>query len=439
MVDEQDRIAVPPDHPEYTLRRIRLCDEELNGYYYGFANEGLWPLCHIAYMRPMFRSDDWQHYVAVNRKFADAVAEEARQPEPLVLVQDYHFALLPQFIRERIPGATVVTFWHIPWPNAEAFGICPWREEILSGLLGSSIIGFHTQSHCNNFFDTVDRFLECRIDRDPSTIAVNGDISLVRPYPISIEWPPKPLERQAPVAQCRAAVLGRLGLPETIRLGVGVERFDYTKGILDRFRAVAALLEHYPDWRGRFVFVQVAAPSRSKLPGYQQLQADAATLVEDINQRFGGPDYQPIVLLARHHEPDQVFELFRAADVCVVSSLHDGMNLVAKEFVAARDDERGVLILSAFAGASRELHEALIVNPYDTDAMAEGLALALTMPPAQQQARMRLMRDRVRDRNVYRWAGHMLLDAAHMRKRLRIVDVLPVPEAPGSRIPNLAA
>ena len=441
-VDARDCVAVPPDHPEYTLRRIWLSDDEQNGYYYGFANEGLWPLCHVAFIRPMFRAEDWQHYVAVNRKFAEAVVAEARQPEPLVLVQDYHFALLPQMIRERLPGATVVTFWHIPWPNAEAFGICPWRDEILTGLLGSSIIGFHTQYHCNNFFDTVDRFLECRIDRGQSTVAMAGDVSLVRPYPISIEWPPKPLERQAPVAECRAAVRRRLGLPETVKLGVGVERFDYTKGILDRFRAVGALLEHHPEWRGRFVFVQVAAPSRSKLASYQQLQTDAIALADEINRRFGGPGYQPIVLLARHHEPDQVYELFRAADLCIVSSLHDGMNLVAKEFVAARDDEQGVLVLSTFAGASRELPEALIVNPYDTRAMAGALALALTMPPDQQAARLRLMREKVRDRNVYRWAGRMLLDAAAMRKLRRIVAPgagPPVQAAPAADAPILAA
>ncbi len=416
-VDAHDRLAVPPDDPAYTLRRVWLDEDELEGFYYGFANEGLWPLCHLAFVRPVFREGDWQRYVAVNRKFADAVLAEAHDPQPIVLVQDYHFALLPRMIRERLPEATIVTFWHIPWPNAEAFGICPWREELLRGLLGSTILGFHTQFHCNNFLATVDRCLESRIDHEESTVRHRGDTTLVRRYPISIEWPPSALVRQLPVDACRRAVCAQLGLPEDIRLGVGVERFDYTKGILDRFLAVQALLEREPRWIGRFTFVQIAAPTRSKLPAYRQLQDEAEALAAEINARFGREGYRPIELLAEHHGPEDVFRLFRAADVCVVSSLHDGMNLVAKEFVAAREDEQGVLILSTFAGASRELLEALLVNPYDAAGMSRALHEALTMPPEEQRERMRLMRAMVQENNVYRWAGRMLLDAARHRKR----------------------
>jgi trehalose 6-phosphate synthase len=420
-VDTNDHIGVPPGSPAYTLRRIWLSEEEQEGYYYGFANEGLWPLCHIAFVRPTFRQEDWRQYVAINRRFADAVIEEARRDDPIVLVHDYHFALLPRMVRERLPNATILAFWHIPWPNSETFGICPWREEIIHGLLGSTILGFHTQFHCNNFLEGTDRFMESRIDRENSSVTVGGRETMIRPYPISIEWPPAALASQAPVAECRAAVSRRFGLSSGARLVVGIERFDYTKGILDRMVAIDHLLRSRPSWRGRLVFIQAAAPTRSKLSAYGALQREAERLAEEINARHGGDRYRPIELVVRHHEPDEVFELFRAADACIVSSLHDGMNLVAKEFVAARDDEQGVLILSTFAGASRELNEALMVNPYDTHAMAEALERALLMPEGEQRERMRLMRDLLRVRNVYRWAGQMLLDAARLRSQQRIV------------------
>ncbi|HJZ32827.1 MAG TPA: trehalose-6-phosphate synthase [Hyphomicrobiaceae bacterium] len=420
-VDANDHIRVPPGDPAYTLRRVWLTEEEQDGYYYGFANEGLWPLCHIAFVRPIFRLEDWQQYVAINRRFAAAVVAEASRDDPIVLIHDYHFALLPGMVRERLPNATILTFWHIPWPNSETFSICPWREEIMHGLLGSTILGFHTQFHCNNFLEATDRFVESRIDREQASVTVAGRETMIRPYPISIEWPPSALASQAPVEQCRAAVKRRFQLSPAARIAVGIERFDYTKGILDRMRAIDDLLRRQPAWKGRLVFIQAAAPTRGKLAAYSGLQVEAERLAEEINARHGDAGYQPIVLVIRHHEPDEVFELFRAADVCVVSSLHDGMNLVAKEFVASRDDEQGVLILSTFAGASRELSEALMVNPYDTYAMGEALEQALTMPAAEQRERLRLMREQVRVRNVYRWAGQMLLDAARLRSQQRIV------------------
>jgi len=419
-VDSNDRVTVPPKDPSYTLRRIWLSDREQEGYYYGLANEGLWPLCHITFVRPIFREPDWEQYVAVNQKFAEAVVKEASRDDPIVLVQDYHLALVPRMVREKLPNATIVTFWHIPWPNPEVFGICPWREEILSGLLGSSIIGFHTQLHCNNFIDAADRFMESHIDREHATVSIAGRHTLVRPYPISIAWPPAPLEGQAPTPECRAAVIARYQLSPNTLLGVGVERFDFTKGIPDRFRAVEILLERHPEWIGRFVFLQIAAPTRSKLPVYQGIQKEAESIADEINGRFGRGSYKPIVLVVQHQEPEQIFELLRAADICIVSSLHDGMNLVAKEFVAARDDERGVLILSTFAGASRELMEALIVNPFDARATADAVDAGLRMPPDQQAERMHLMREFVSENNVFFWAGRMLLDASRIRKRGRI-------------------
>jgi trehalose 6-phosphate synthase len=431
-VDRFDRIMVPPEKPAYRIRRVWLSAEEEQGYYYGFANEGLWPLCHIAHTRPTFRAKDWEYYGTVNRRFAESVVQEARTDDPIVLVQDYHFALAPRMIRERLPKATIITFWHIPWPNPETFGICPWREQILEGLLGSSILGFHTQFHCNNFFDTVDRYLEARVDRETFTISHGGEPTEVHRYPISIEWPPAALASVRTVAQCRADVRSALGLDAGIRLGVGVERLDYTKGIIERFAAVERLLERDPSWIGRFAFAQIAAPSRTRIEEYQHFEARVREVVERINTRFARPGYVPIVLKVEHYDAAQVYELYRAADLCYVSSLHDGMNLVSKEFVAARDDERGVLVLSQFAGASRELPEALIVNPYDIEQAAEALHMALTMPEQEQRDRMRSMRSLIQEFNVYRWAGRMLLDAARMRQRRRVLG-----EAGEANLPNV--
>ncbi|MFN8627020.1 MAG: trehalose-6-phosphate synthase [Candidatus Binatia bacterium] len=420
VTDAQGHVRVPPGEASYLIRRVWLSDEAVRGYYYGFANEGLWPLCHIADTRPTFRTDDWKQYHAVNRTFANAVAEEVDIDDPIVLVQDYHFALAPRLIRERLPKATVISFWHIPWPNPDRFGICPWRNEVLEGLLGSSIVGFHTRFDCSNFIDAVDRYLETRIDRVQQAVVQHGHTTLVRPYPISTEWPVHWLEAVPSASACRTKVFAELNLPADALLGVGVDRLDYTKGLEERLFAVERLLEREPTLCGRFTFVQLAAPSRTEIDRYRRLNEDLERVAARINQRFGRANYRPIVLVRRHCEPPTVFTYYRAADVCYVSSLHDGMNLVAKEFVAARDDERGVLVLSQFAGAARELTEALIVNPYDVDEAASALAAALEMPLAEQCARMRSMRAYLSEFNVYRWAGKMLVDAGRLRDRERL-------------------
>jgi trehalose-6-phosphate synthase len=419
-VDRHDRVEVPPVNPSYTLRRVWLSKEEEQGYYYGFANEGLWPLCHIAHVRPVFRSSDWEQYVAVNQRFADAVIKEAHTDDPVVLVQDYHFALLPNMVRRALPKATIITFWHIPWPNSESFGICPWREQILQGLLGSTILGFHTPFHRKNFIETVDRYLETRIEHEASTITYNGKLTQVEHYPISIAWP-EPVDTKETMQDCHAAIRREMGLPSDHLIGIGVDRLDYTKGIIERFQAVERMLEVHPELVGHFSFVQIAAPSRSSLDEYQNFEARVRNLAKRINQRFSNGSYEPIVLKAEHHEHEQVNRYYRAADVCMVTSLHDGMNLVAKEYIAARDDEQGVLVLSRFTGAARELHEALIINPYHIEQGADALYMALTMPQSEQRERMRSMRLLVKDFNVYRWAGRMLIDAAYLRHRERVM------------------
>ncbi|MDQ7990646.1 MAG: trehalose-6-phosphate synthase [Candidatus Dactylopiibacterium sp.] len=420
-VDRNDHVMVPPGQPSYTLRRIWLSEEEEQGYYYGFANEGMWPLCHLAHVRPVFRQSDWEYYKAINQRFADAVVAEARTDDPVVLVQDYHFALLPAMLREKLPNATIITFWHIPWPNPESFGVCPWHEEILRGMLGSSILGFHTRFHCRNFLESVDRFLEARIRLEESTVTFDGALTQVKSYPISIHWPVgEEAEQRPPIDACRQALRDRLGLDAKQLVAVGIDRFDYTKGIIERFHAVDRLITKYPELRGQFTFAQFAAPTRSALDEYQLFVEQATKLADRINRRHGTPRWQPIQLIAENQDAEQVTSHFRGADVCVVTSLHDGMNLVAKEFVAAREDLRGVLVLSEFTGAARELDAALIVNPYDVERTADAIYHGLTMSAAEQAERMRSLRSIVSEDNIYRWAANMLLDAARMRRNERI-------------------
>jgi trehalose-6-phosphate synthase len=422
-VDRFDQIRVPPDDPAYTLRRVWLTPEQEQGYYYGFSNEGLWPLCHLAYVRPAFRPSDWRSYEEVNAKFADVVAAEANTDSPVIMIQDFHFALLPKLIRAKIPKATVALFWHIPWPNAETFGVCPWKREILLHMLSADILGFHTRYHCHNFLETVDRFVECQIDHEQMTVTLQGRVCRVAAYPISIEWPPRWLKVLPDVASCRAAVRERYQVADDVVIGLGVERWDFTKGIIERFHALEALLDKNPRHRGRISLLQIAAPSRSTLPAYQALQEQTYGEVERINAKFGEGSWRPIILIDQHQEPTKVFELYRAADFCLVNSLHDGMNLVAKEFVASRDDEDGVLILSTFAGASRELVEAVLINPFDVNETAEAMEIAMRMGREERRDRMSLMRRTVKENNVYRWAGRMLMDASRIRQRQNLPSV----------------
>jgi alpha,alpha-trehalose-phosphate synthase [UDP-forming] len=415
-VDRHSRLPVPPDDPRYTLRRVWLTKEEEEGYYYGFANEGLWPLCHIAHTRPIFRAADWKHYQAVNRKFADALLEEMKEIEkPVVLVQDYHFALLPRMIKQKRPDARVAIFWHIPWPNQETFAICPWQRELVDGVLGADLVGFHIQSHCTNFLQTADRVMESRIDWEHFTVQRLGHITTVRPFPISVDLTDLPSDDSDEAAyEGRSGLLKSLDV-EALFLGVGVDRLDYTKGILERFLAVERFLEKYPRYQGQFTFVQIGAPSRSHLKRYHDLEAEIEVEAGRINWRFQKDKWRPIVLLNRSHSHKEIEPYYKAADLCLVTSLHDGMNLVAKEFVASRSDENGVLILSIFTGAARELRDALQVNPYDIDQTAEAIRAALEMEPEEKQARMQQMRRVIREHNIYHWAGSLITDLCELR------------------------
>ena len=424
-VDAMDRLRVPPDLPSYTLRRVWLTEAEVEGYYEGFANEGLWPLCHIAHTRPTFRPEDWLQYQQANRKFADALLQEMEGVEaPIVLAQDYHFALLPKMVKEARPDARVAIFWHIPWPNPEVFGICPWQREVLDGLLGADLIGFHTQTHCNNFLETVDRALEALTEWDRFAVNRKGHMTRVRPYPISVAFSngtADPTRRNA--GEERAALCEELGIEGSL-LGIGVDRVDYTKGILERFRGIERFIELNPAYQRRFTFVQIGAPSRTDIPRYQQFLEEVTAEAERVNARFQSGKWKPIVLLRRHHSHREITRFYRAASLCLVTSLHDGMNLVAKEFVAARDDDHGVLILSTFAGAALELADALQVNPYDVQQVAASILQALEMPDQEQGARMHRMRATVKDHNVYRWAANLLSDLTEIR--------IDIPERQGS-------
>ena len=408
VVDEADDIGVPPDDPLYTLKRVWLTDEEVKGFYDGFSNEGLWPLCNIAHTRPIFRKDDWKEYVQVNEKFAKTVLKAIKNEQsPIVLVQDFHFALLPRLIKEKRPDATIGIFWHIPWPNAESFSICPWKKEIIDGMLGADIIGFHTQLHCNNFINTVGRELEALIDLDQFTVTKNNHQTSIKPFPISIAFTKRgSVSLKEQEAQSKEA-LRKLGV-KTEYVGIGVDRLDYTKGIIERLHAIEIFLTKYPAYIGKFTFVQISAPSRTDIKEYKNFAERVENEINRINNKFRKNDWRPILFLHKYHSHEAIYPLYRAANLALVTSLHDGMNLVAKEFVAARDDEKGVLILSQFAGASRELRDALIVNPYNGEQTAEAIHTALTMRRAEQTERMKRMREILKSYNVYRWSAEFL-------------------------------
>jgi len=404
--DARGFVAVPPDRPAYRLKRVWLTRQQEENYYYGFANSALWPLCHVAYRRPVFLREHWRAYRDVNALFADRVAEEVGKDRAFIFIQDYHFALLPRMLRVRCPRAVIAQFWHIPWPNPEVFRVCPWKHEILEGMLGNDILGFHIRYHCDNFMATVDRELEARPDRELTAIVYRGHMTKIRAFPISIDF--EDISRRAASAETRrlAGTLRRKHrLSDKCILGVGADRIDYTKGIPERLEALDRLFERYPHYRGRLVFFQAGVPSRTHVEEYRRLNEEVDQRVAALNLKYGTREWQPVIFAREHLELSTLLAYYRVARFLIVSSLHDGMNLVAKEFVASQVDANGVLILSQFTGAGRELADAIQVNPFSPDEVAEGIRQAIEMDPVEIRQRMGRLRQHVRENNIYKWAG----------------------------------
>jgi trehalose-6-phosphate synthase len=417
-VDKYDRVAVPPDEPSYTLRRVWLPKDIERGYYYGAANEGLWPLCHIAFQRPAFHERDWNCYREANRLFAEAVLREAAGGRAIVFIQDYHLALLPRMLKRRNPNLIIAQFWHIPWPNRETFRVFPWKQELLDGMLGNDLLGFHLRYHCSNFLDTADRNVEALVDNEHFTIQRDGHRTAIRPFPISIDFEAHSTRAQQPDID-KEITTWRERLGPFRYLGIGIDRVDYTKGIPERLRAIDILLERYPELVGEFVMAQIGVPSRTSIGNYDRLNQEALGLVRDINAKWRIGSWEPIHFIHHHVEMPAMMALHRLANCCIVTSLHDGMNLVAKEFVSSRFDDDGALILSSFTGAAREFTSSLPINPYSPDEIAEAIYRSLYMPAEERHDRMRRMRTVVQTNNIYRWAGKIMQELHRIEVRVR--------------------
>ncbi len=414
-VNSKDKLGVPPEDIGYILKRVWLSKEEEQGYYYGLSNEGLWPLCHITHTRPMFREADWRAYREVNQKFADSLLQELPARNPFVFIQDYHFTLLAKMIKERRPDTSIALFWHIPWPNPEVFATCPYYEQILDGMLACDLIGFQAQIYCNNFLDTANRLLESRVDAETFSVVRLGKETTIRAFPISVnDTLDRGLtgEEEDDIDRLRK----EYGLQDKV-VAVGVDRLDYTKGLLERVAAVDRFIEKYPEYKKRFVFIQLAAPSRTHIQRYHDFAGEVEGLVEKVNWKHSEGSWRPILYFERHFSHEEIRPYYALADLCIVSSLHDGMNLVAKEYVSAKADLNGVLILSRFTGAARELTQAVLVNPYSTEEFADSIRLAAEMPAEEKRTRMMHMRETVKTNNVYRWAGSIITEWTALKKK----------------------
>ena len=410
VVDSKNIVLVPPESRSYKLKRVWLSDEEVDRYYLGFSNEAMWPLCHIVFQRPKFNDEDWYTYKNVNRLFADAVLEEIGHRKAFVFIQDYHLTLVSRLIKAKNPRAITAQFWHIPWPNREAFRVCPWQNEILYGLLGNDLLGFHIAYHRHNFLETVDRALECRIDNEKFSVSHGNHTTYVKPFPISVDF--EAINKKSQAAEVESemnAIKNKYGITDEI-IGIGLDRIDYTKGIPERLKAIDALLTKYPKYKykNKIVFFQLGEPSRMKIKKYEELNIEIDRLIYDINNKHQTDGWRPIIYVKEHKSPVTLLAFNRLARFCIVSSLHDGMNLVAKEFISSRADGEGVLILSRFTGAARELEDALLVNPYAVADIAETIKAAIEMPEGQRRKRMTKLRDKVRENNVYRWAADII-------------------------------
>ncbi len=413
MVNSKDKLGVPPEDIRYILKRVWLNKEEEEGYYYGFSNEGLWPLCHVTHTRPIFRDSDWQMYKKVNYKFTESLLSELPVKSPFIFLQDYHFTLMAKMIKEKRPDATIALFWHIPWPNPEVFSICPYQQEILEGMLACDLIGFQVQNHCNNFLDTANRLIECRVDTEKFSVVRGDKETFVRSFPISIDgYFNSDIDKDNKVLK---EIKSEYDLEGKI-IGVGVDRIDYTKGLAERILAIDRFLEKYPEYKGKFVFIQLAAPSRTHIKRYHELAGELDELVEKKNWKHSEGNWKPIIYLKRHFSPEEIYPYFKLADLCIVSSLHDGMNLVAKEYIASKPNLNGALILSRFTGASRELTDAISINPYSIEDFADAIKEAIELPEEEKRRRMENMRRIISENNIYRWAGDIVTELTGLKK-----------------------
>jgi alpha,alpha-trehalose-phosphate synthase [UDP-forming] len=411
--DSEGRIQVPPDDPSYTLRRVFLDDADIDGYYLGFSNRSLWPLCHLLVQHFEYRADFWERYRFVNHKFARAVADEVGRSAggPVVWIQDYHFALAAEMIRALSEPLLIHQFWHIPFPPADILRFLPTgvHDALLRGMLGNDLLEFHTERYALNFLGCVAEFIpEAEIDAEDLVVHYQGRAIEVAAFPISID-----VERYEGLAQSDDSTELSMRLRERYagggrKLGLGVDRVDYTKGIPERLRALRLLWLDHPELREKFTFLLVATPSRSELPAYRALEEEMVALVIEINDQFRTENWAPIVLIHENVSSEVLAGVFRAADLCLVSSLQDGMNLVAKEFVACQVEEHGVLVLSRFTGAAEEIDGAVLINPFNIDGFVEGIRRALDMGEGERRIRMHRMRVQLRDRTIFDWLDAIL-------------------------------
>jgi trehalose-6-phosphate synthase len=414
MVNEEDKLKLPPGRNQYTLKRLWISKKNLVGWYYGLCNEALWPLCHSVFERPTFRQTDWDMYVAVNQQYADAVLKEVNgKLKAVVWIHDYHLSLVPQMLKAKRPDLIVGYFWHIPWPVADIFRIFPWDKQMLEGMLSSNLIGFNRHSYCRNFLTSVSKTLEAKVDFDNLTVTYNNHVTYVRHYPISLDYlsisGASKKTKKYGKSHIKKIVTGRYEY-----LSLGVERLDYTKGIIEHLKAIDRFLERYPEYIEKFVHINILEPSRTLLQRYELLGREVETLVENINFKYATANWQPIHIIKETQTPNELYSLYKSANLMQVTSLADSMNLVAKEYIAAGPDD-GVLILSEQTGSADELTDAIIVNPYDIERLADAIKLALEMPKEERKQRMKRMRGLLEENNVYLWAGKFLTDILDLK------------------------
>ncbi|HET9440784.1 MAG TPA: trehalose-6-phosphate synthase [Longimicrobiales bacterium] len=401
VADEAGRVRVPPETERYTLHRVRLDQRDIEEYYLGYSNQVLWPLCHYRPALTRIRARHWARYEAVNRRFAEAAAQDIGEQPAAVWFQDYHLARAPMTMRDRARNATLAQFWHIPFPSPEIFRIATRAPLILEGLLANDLLGFHLPSYVANFLRSVHQELGLPIDFERRCVQLPTHTCWVRALPISIDIDEYRRAATVPDAQPRMRRLRERFAPNQEVLGIGVDRMDYSKGLEEKLKALDFLWDRYPEWRENFTFVQVAVPSRTDIEAYDQLSDKVERMAWSINERYRTEQWTPVHLLKESLPAERLALLYRTADICVISSLQDGMNLVAKEFVTSQVDKHGVLMLSKFAGAVEEMVGCVEINPYDPEDLADHLHETLRMPPMERITRMTQLQNSMR--SIYDW------------------------------------